>query len=300
MAVTFRALLALGDQVRDGLIAWGQRAPSIGWAGPVLFGATGAALAVALTRRYAPEAAGSGIPHIEAVLHRLRELRWRRVLPVKFLGGTLAIGAGLALGREGPTVQMGGSVGAAVAEWLRSPTRERLTLIAAGAGAGLAAAFNAPLAGLVFVLEEVQRDFRPGVFGAAFIAAAVADILARLVAGQLPVFTVPSYPVPPLVSLPAFALLGAIAGLLGVLFNRGLLIVLDRFGQLQERTILAVAALVGATSGLMGWFVPGLIGGGHDLTERLLLGEIALAAIPLVFLARFGLTFGNPPQAAAL
>ena len=108
------------------------------------------------------------------MLYRLRELHWRRVLPVKLVGGTLAIGSGLALGREGPTVQMGASVGASVAKRLRSPTRERLTLIAAGAGAGagLVAAFNAPLAGLVFVLEELQHDFRPGVFGAAFIAAA--------------------------------------------------------------------------------------------------------------------------------
>jgi CIC family chloride channel protein len=147
------------------------------------------------------------------------------VLPIKLVGGALALGSGLALGREGSTVQMGGAVGAAVAARLKSPIRERLTLIAAGAGAGLAAAFNAPLAGLVFVLEELQRDFRPGVFGAAFIAAAVADILARLVGGQLPVFAVPSYPVAPLAALPIFAALGALAGLLGILFNHGLLVI---------------------------------------------------------------------------
>lgn len=289
-AILFRALLAWGDQLRMALIARAQQYPAAGWLAPVLFGAAGATLAVALMRGYAPEASGSGIPHTKAVLYRLRELRWRRVLPVKLAGGTLAIGAGLALGREGPTVQMGASVGAAVAERLGSPTRERLTLIAAGAGAGLAAAFNAPLAGLVFVLEEMQRDFRPGVFGAAFIAAAVADILARLVGGQLPVFTIPSYPVPPLASLPAFVLLGAFAGLLGVIFNRGLLGALRLFGRLSGRQVFVAAALVGATAGLLGWLAPGLVGGGHDLTERALLGELALAAVPLLFVARFGLT----------
>ncbi|NCC34589.1 MAG: H(+)/Cl(-) exchange transporter ClcA, partial [Chloroflexia bacterium] len=77
----------------------------------MLFGATGAVLAVGITRRYAPEASGSGIPHIEAVLYRLRELRWRRIIPVKLLGGALALGSGLALGREGPTVQLGGAIG---------------------------------------------------------------------------------------------------------------------------------------------------------------------------------------------
>ena len=103
---------------------------------------------------------------------------------------------------------MGGAVGAAVSSWLKVGTRDRLTLIAAGAGAGLAAAFTAPLAGLMFVLEEVQKDFRQAVFGAAFIAAATADVVARFASGQLPVFAVPSYPVPALSVLPVFALLG--------------------------------------------------------------------------------------------
>lgn len=290
VAIVFRALLAAGDQLRNGLIAWSHGVPAIGWLAPMLLGATGATIAVLLVRGVAPEASGSGIPHIEAVLHRLRELRWQRVLPVKLVGGTIAIGAGLALGREGPTVQMGASVAAGIATWLRSPPRERLTLIAAGAGAGLAAAFNAPLAGLVFVLEEMQRDFRPAVFGAAFIAAALADILARLIAGQLPVFTIPSYPVPPLTALPAFVVLGVVTGLFGMLFNRGLLGGLVIFGRLQGRAVVVGAALVGAAAGLIGWFAPDLIGGGHGLTERALLGEVVLATVPLLFLLRFGLT----------
>ena len=121
--------------------------------------------------------------------------------------GVLAIGSGLALGREGPTVQMGGAIADGIARCMKTTPRDRLTLTAAGAGAGLAAAFNAPLSGLVFVLEEVQRDFRPAVFGAAFVAAAAADVVARSVSGQLPVFAVPNYPMPPLTALPAFALL---------------------------------------------------------------------------------------------
>jgi chloride channel protein, CIC family len=95
----------------------------------------------------------------EAAFHTSRgsctvsELGWARVLPVKFLAGTAAIGGGLALGREGPTVHLGGAVGDAVSSWLKAPPGERRVLIAAGAGAGLAAAFNAPLSGLMFVLE---------------------------------------------------------------------------------------------------------------------------------------------------
>jgi CIC family chloride channel protein len=110
-------------------------------------------------------------------------MAWQRVLAVKVLGGFAGIGAGLALGREGPTIQMGAAAGQMVSGWFPCTPRERRTLIAAGAGAGLAAAFNAPLAGLVFVLEEVQRDFSPGVFTATLIAAGVADVTTCLLIG---------------------------------------------------------------------------------------------------------------------
>src|SRR5262249_18966771 len=145
----------------------------------------GAAAAVYVVRRLAPEASGSGIPHVKAVLHGLSAMDWRRLLPVKFAGGLAGIGTGLALGREGPTIQMGAATGQMVSGWFRCTPRERRTLIAAGAGAGLAAAFNAPLAGLVFVLEEVQRDFSNGVFTATLIASGVADVTARILLGQL-------------------------------------------------------------------------------------------------------------------
>src|ERR1044071_10007773 len=99
------------------------------------------------------------------------------------ISGMLALGSGLALGREGPTVQMGGAVADGLARSMKVSSADRLTLTAAGAGAGLAAAFNAPLWGLAFVLEEMRRDFRPAVFGAAFLAAARAGAGARPVRG---------------------------------------------------------------------------------------------------------------------
>ncbi len=290
VAVIFRGLLLGADTLRNLLISWSYNLPAIGWALPILYSAAGASVAVVLVRRYAPETSGSGVPHLKAVLHRLRDLSWFRVLVVKLVGGVLAIGSGLALGREGPTVQMGGAIGKGVARGLQVSSRDSLTLTAAGAGAGLAAAFNAPLAGLIFVLEEVQRDFRPAVFGAAFIAAAAADVVARLASGQLPVFSVPDFPAPPLNLLPAFAILGCVAGAAGVLFNRSLLRTLDWMAGLGSRASLGVVAGVGAASGLVAWFSPVAVGGGHLLAENLLAGNLAVTAVPLWFLLRFGLT----------
>ncbi len=293
VALAFRIVLDAGDNLRNALLAWSHHFPLFGRLFPLCFGATGAFLGVFLVRRFAPEASGSGIPHLEAVLHRYRELNWKRVLPVKFVGGALALGSGLALGREGPTVQMGGTIGAAVSEWLNVSSRDRLILIAAGAGAGLAAAFNAPLAGLIFVLEEVQKDFRQAVFGAAFLAAAVADIVARFASGQMPVFRVPSYPVPDLTALPAFALLGVAAGLLGVVYNRSLIGTLNLFAKVPPKFALIGAALVGAGVGLVAWFSPLAVGGGHHLAEMFLDGHTALAVIPLWFGLRFVLSMAS-------
>ena len=290
VALLFRAGLTGADALRNGMLSWARSMPTWGWVFPVLFTMLGAGISVAMPRHYAPEASGSGIPHLEAVLHRFRKLEWKRVLPVKFFGGILAIGSGLALGREGPTVQMGGAVGDAVSRWLKVSERERLTLISAGAGAGLAAAFNAPFSGLIFVLEEVRRDFQPIVFGAAFLAAAIADIIARIGSGQFPIFVVPSYPVPPLTSLPIFALLGIAAGLLGVLFNRGLLAIVEVYARVPARFVIPVTALTGGMIGLVGWFSPLMIGSGHTLAESTLKGELLLSAIPLFFFLRFLLT----------
>lgn len=290
MALLFRTALAYGDKGRNALIAWAKQYPSLGWVIPLFVCAIGAALAVFLARRFAPETAGSGIPHLEAVLHRFRRLDWRKVLPVKFIGGFLSIAGGLALGREGPTVQMGGTVGDALSDLLKVSPRERLILISAGAGAGLAAVFNAPLAGLMFVVEEVRRDFQPIVFGAVFVAAIVADVVSRLGAGQASYFIVPSYPLPPLAALPVFAILGIVAGLLGVLYNKALLFFTGLYARLPSRLILPAAAITGALIGLVGWFAPILIGSGGPLAETVLNGNTLLLAIPLFFVLRFLMT----------
>ena len=290
MAVAFRWALEGGDSLRGQLLAWAHHAPRWGWLLPILVGALGAGLAVFLVHRVAPEAAGSGIPHLKAVLYGLRSMRWQAIVLVKFVGGVVGISSGLALGREGPTVQMGGAIGAAVAHWLQVSPRERQTLIAAGAGAGLAAAFNAPLAGLTFVLEELQRHFAPTVFGATFVAALTADVVTRSLTSQLPVFHVEAPPLQPLLALPVFLVLGLLTGVLGVAFNRGLLSILALFARVRREWASLGGAVVGAAVGGVGWFVPQALGGGQRLVDAVLAGHVALSHIPLWFVLRFGLT----------
>lgn len=290
VAVAFRATLAEADRARDGLVAYVHAHPFPGLPLPLLFGAFGAGLAVYLVRRFAPEAAGSGIPHVKAVLYGLSTMAWQRVLAVKFVGGIVGIGAGLALGREGPTIQMGAAVGKMVSGWFACTPRERRTLIAAGAGAGLAAAFNAPLAGLVFVLEEVQRDFSPGVFTATLIASGVADITTRLFLGQLPVFHVQTGSAPALSLLPFALFLGVVAALLGVTFNRGLLRSLDLFERLRAWPSWVRGGLVGLLVGAVALVVPIAVGGGGHLLEHALAGDLPFTTIGAFFVLRFALT----------
>jgi len=288
LAILFRGALSGMDSLRAAMLAKAHEFPAFGWIFPILFSAAGALISYTLMKRYAPETKGSGIPYLKSVLLRFREIKWERVLPVKFFGGVLSIGSGLALGREGPTVQMGGAVGAAISNILKVSPREKLTLIAAGAGAGLAAAFNAPLSGLIFVLEEVQRDFQPVVFGTAFLAAAVADVVARIGADPFPVFSISNYPTPPLSALPAFAFLGILAGLLGIVFNRSLILSLNFYGRLKHKSLAVF--ITGGIIGLIGWFFPLAIGNGHPLAELTLSGRVALTGIPIWFIVRFLLT----------
>ena len=210
----------------------------------VALGAVGGGLSVWLVRRKCPEAAGAGIPHLKSVLVGGPMFDWKRLLPVKFLAGLASCSSGMALGREGPTVQMGGATGLMVSDWLRvrRGEGERRALISAGAAAGLSAAFNAPLAGVVFVLEELQGSFTPVVFVAAFLASVTGDVVGRLLVCETCVFWLPPMPPPTVHAVPVALLLGAVCGLGGVLFNRVLLKSLDLFEPLVARSAVSLRA----------------------------------------------------------
>jgi len=164
---------------------------------------------------------GSGIPHVEAVLRGKLPPASFLLIPVKFTGGVLAIGAGLALGREGPTVQMGASLAHFVGRIFRRSWPDCRVLIAAGAGAGLGAAFNAPIAGAVFVLEELVQRFERRIAIAALAASATAIGVARVLLGDAPDFHINALGYGDAETRPIYFAFGAFVGLLAVAYNRG-------------------------------------------------------------------------------
>lgn len=298
LASAFRAALVA---VEGGRVRWLLSLPPLERLPLALaLGAAGGAAAVWLVRRFSPDASGSGIPQLKGFILGERALQWRRLLPVKFFAGILGIGGGLALGREGPTLQMGGATGLMVSEWfrVRIGEGERKALVAAGAGAGLAAAFNAPLGGMIFVLEELAGNFTPVVLVAAFLASVSADVVARVLTGELPAFPLRAMEAPSVSALPAALGLGALCGLGGVLFNRSLLGSLNVAAKLRWPGWL-LGLVAGAIAGVASGLFPGVAGGGGLLVEHALAGEIALRWIPLLLLARFALTMTGYASGAA-
>lgn len=242
-----------------------------------------------LVRRFAPEASGSGIPEIEGALEDLRPVRWWRVIPVKFFGGMGTLGAGMVLGREGPTVQLGGNIGRMVLDILRMRGEEaRHTLLATGAAAGLAAAFNAPLAGILFIIEEMRPQFRYSLISikAVFTGVIMASIVFRLFNGEQAVISVGKLGAAPLNTLWLYLVLGMVFGMVGVLFNRLIFLAQDSFARLYAGRLwrgVFTGALLGGGCGVLALlFAPG-VGGGFDLIPQSFHGLFSLQMLLLIF-----------------
>jgi CIC family chloride channel protein len=291
LAVAFRRALGLAEAGRGSLLRTLHGHPTWGWVVLPAIGLGAGAIVGWITTRFAPEAAGSGIPHLKGVLLHVRTLHWRKLIPVKFFGGVLGIGAGLSLGREGPTVQMGAAVARALAGVLGTPEADLPQLFSAGAGAGLAAAFNAPLAGLLFVIEELHRELSSRTAAGALVAAVCATVITQWLAGDTPSFEAHGLAAMPLAALPFALVVGVFGGAGGVLFNQSLLRAQRlglKFKQVPRWTQPALAGVVG---GVLAWWLPEALGGGQAMAERLLGGTASFGLWTLVLVFAVKLLF---------
>ena len=266
--------------------------PSWGWAVLPVVGALAGALAGYLVEHYSPTAGGGGIAYVRAVLADRRELRWKKVLPVKFIGGVLALGA-MSVGNEGPSVHLAACAGEGFADSMKLDKRSKKNLMASAAGAGLAAAFNAPLAGFIFTIEELQRDLSSITLVSALIASVASVAVSRVLTGQFPSFHIKDYPLPPLTALPLFAVMGIFAGYAGVIYNRTLIWSIKA----SRRTGLAIwkkGAIAGAITGIAAWWIPNAIGSGHQFAESILRGDYVagnfVSFLVIILIGKFVLT----------
>ncbi|MFA5662633.1 H(+)/Cl(-) exchange transporter ClcA [Castellaniella sp.] len=262
---------------------------------PALFVASAllAMFAYFLVRRVAPETGGSGVPEIEGALQDLRPVRWRRVLPVKFFGGLGSLGSGMVLGREGPTIQMGANIGQMIAERFRVLDNDmRHMLLLAGGAGGLAAAFNAPLAGILFVIEEMRPEFKYSLVSikAVVLGSVTATIMLRLINGQAAILQIGSFTTASLGSLWLYLVLGLLLGGVGVIFNRSLFALQTLFQRLCGSSLLRfvlTGGVLGGCFGVLALYVPQIVGEGYDTIHEMMAGRIALPMLALFFLLRF-------------
>ncbi len=290
MAGSFRLALDWLGSLRNALLTQAQGDPVPGLLGAVLVCGLAAAGAAALVHRIEPHAEGSGIPRVEAVVEGRTPPGSARILPVKYLGGLLGMGAGLALGREGPSVQMGGNIAVIVSRVLRRNRYDLRMLVAAGAAAGLATAFSAPIAGGVFVLEELMKRFHPRTAVATLLASATGFMSADfLVGGSFQTFSTAPMRDPRMSDVPVLALVGLVTGAVGVLYNRAVLASLS-FVDANRLPREVRAGVIGAMVGLVGYYAPNMIGSGDQLTQRALLGTGSIAVVTGVLVLRFVLS----------
>lgn len=237
-----------------------------------------------------PMITGSGIPQVEGILLRKLKQKWYSVLVLKFVSGLVCLGTGLSLGREGPSVQIGACVGEGFAETTKKMDNEKKYFITCGASAGLAAAFNAPMAGVMFSLEEAHKNFSPIVLLSAISASLAADFASKNFFGLKPSLNFQQLSAMPLKYYWALLILGVVVGISGTIFNKGLLIsqILYKKTNLSIEMKCIIPFII---TGIVGLTLPSLLGGGHDLIMSLQNLNISTKLLVFYIIIKFIFTF---------
>lgn len=284
----FRITLSYIEIFRVNLYENAGNSGFMSWLWPILFAITGISIALYLVRKFAPEASGSGVQEIEGALDGLRPMRWKRVLPIKFIASLFSLGSGLLLGREGPTIQLGANIGKMVKDTLGKSDIESNSLISTGAAAGLASAFNAPFAGIIFVIEEMHGQFKFNFYSVAaiMIGAGTADFIVRVLVNSKPVLEIMIFPSPNIFGLWIFIILGLLCSIIGYVYNKLLVISLDLFKFSFKIPIIYTGITVGLIIAVIGMFFPNLIGGGYDIITKGVGNSFTLSFLLFLFFAR--------------
>jgi CIC family chloride channel protein len=231
-------------------------------------------------------ARGSGIPQTKAAYHLHDGHVPARVPFGKFLTGVLCIGSGHSLGREGPSVQIGAGLASAVGQWLRLPPHRVKDLLPVGAAGALAAAFNTPVAAVIFSLEEIIGDMNAPLLGSTVVASVASVVVERAILGNEPLFHVPTYHLADPVELIGYAVLGGFGGVLSVVFCKSLLRLRALFQAMPRWTVYLQPAIGGLALGAMLLVVPQVQGVGYDYVDQALNGGLVLQMLLVLCAAK--------------
>jgi CIC family chloride channel protein len=240
-----------------------------------------------LLYKYFPDARGSGVPQTKAALFARGGFISLRTVFGKFFCTSATLATGIPLGREGPSVQVGAGIASLLGRALGLSPEKIKALIPVGAAAAVAAAFNTPLAAVLFALEEVVGDLNAPVLGSVVLASATSWAMLRLLLGNDPLFKVPQYQLVSPVEFLIYAVLGLFGGLLSVAFTKLLLRLRERFLRLPRKTMWFQPAIGGVVVGIMGWFVPQTLGVGYSYVGQVLNGGMVLRLTVLLLVVKF-------------
>ena len=257
----------------------------IPWQWRLLAPAVGGFFVGPLVYFVAREAKGHGVPEVmESMVLRGGVIR-PRVVIVKSLASAITIGSGGSVGREGPIVQIGSALGSTIGQLLGVSTRQIRTLVGCGAAAGIAAAFNAPIAGALFAVEILLGDFGVPQFSPIVISSVVATVVSRHFLGDFPAFDVPRYHLAGPFELVPYMLVGAVSGLVALAFISTLYGCEAFFERLRMPEYLK-PVLGGTVVGVMGIWLPQVFGVGYDTINAVLAGEVSAALLALLLVAK--------------
>lgn len=241
---------------------------------------------VGLLLRWEPLASASGIPQIDAEVKGYLNPKWWRILIAKTIGGTVSALAGLSLGREGPSIQLGGMAGKGISKLLKGSKTDELRSVITGSAAGLAATFNTPLAGVMFSLEEISHSFDKAIIFVGLTAAIVADLISKFFFGQSTIFRFPIQSLP-LEYYWLFILLGVVLGLSGYVYNRTMVAGSDFVSKATNIPVEAKLVATFLIVGVVSLYIPQVLDGGHLMIETLYLAMPPLTVIVFLLIAKY-------------
>jgi CIC family chloride channel protein len=273
------------DQVSHRLFGLAPSALRLFVVPPLVSLVTGALLATVF-----PDVRGSGVPQTEAAYHLAGGVIPGRVPLGKFVTGVLCIGSGHSMGREGPSVQIGAGIASVAGRWLRLPPGRIRDLVPVGAAGALAAAFNTPVAAVLFALEEIIGDMNAALLGSTVVASVAAVIVERSILGNEPLFHVPTYRLVHPMELLAYAGLGIIGGGLSLVFCKGLLTMRHLFQRMPVRTRIVQPAIGGLIIAGILLYSPAIMGVGYEYVDQALNGGLLLRTMAILCLLKLAAT----------